>query len=51
MKSSNKLVKTSEPLPLEIIFEYTRPARQYHRKQISLFCLPIITCFQLYSGK
>ena len=49
-KSRNKLVNDIRAIATGDTFWVLAPG-QYHRKQISLFCLPIITCFQLHSGK
>lgn len=50
MKSRNKLAIENRTIAIGDTFWVLAPG-QYHRKQISLFCSPIITCFQLYSGK
>lgn len=46
----NKLVNDIRAIAIGDTFCVLAP-NQYHRKQISLFCLPIITYFQLHSGK
>lgn len=50
MKSRNKLVNDIRAIATGDTFWVLTPG-QYHRKQISLFCSPIITCCHLHSGE